>query len=331
MDVKEMYPLSEQAVACRLHQLERMKQILDGRSSQLLVLVGPCSADSEVAVLSYMEKLRKLADEVKDKLLIVPRVYTNKPRTTGDGYKGMLHQPDPLSPPDILQGLYAIRRLHMRCLEEYGFAPADEMLYPEDHRYLSDVLSYVAVGARSVENQQHRLVASGLDIPVGMKNPTSGNLHTMLHSITAAQHSHRFLYRGWEVESHGNPYAHGILRGGMNTEGVRHPNYDTDSLLSAHALYAQTDACHPALLIDTNHDNSGKNFALQGDIVLSVMKSRAQYADIRGLVKGFMIESYLYDGACSAEAGHPLGTSITDPCLGWEKTRELLLKLADNG
>ena len=307
MEIKKEFPLSERVSATRLARVEEMRAILDGRDRRLMLIIGPCSADREDSVMDYIHRLVPVQDEVKDKLLIVPRVYTNKPRTNGAGYKGMLHQPDPSKKPDMLAGIIAIRRLHTRVVEETGFACADEMLYPEDHRYLSDILGYVAVGARSVENQQHRLVASGLDIPVGMKNPTGGDLSVMMNSIYAAMGDHMFLYRGWEVETYGNPDAHAILRGCVNERG---------------------EIKNPACIVDCNHDNSGKQYLEQTRIAKEVMHSKRYSADINALVKGLMIESYIEDGNQKiTECTY--GKSITDPCLGWEKTQRLIFDLAE--
>ena len=278
--------------------------------------------------MEYIHRLRVLQDKVSDKILMIPRIYTNKPRTTGDGYKGMLHQPDPESRPDMLAGLLSIRHLHIRALSETGFGCADEMLYPENHRLLNDLLSYVAVGARSVENQQHRLTASGLAIPVGMKNPTGGDLSVMMNAIHAAQHAHTFIYRGWEVESAGNPLAHAILRGYVDRRGKSHPNYHYEDLTELAGLYAEGHLANPAVLIDTNHANSGKRYAEQPRIAREVLESRRYNPEIRRLVKGLMIESYLEDGAQKIGEG-VFGKSITDPCLGWEKTERLVLELAD--
>lgn len=269
-----------------------------------------------------------MQDEVKTKILIVPRIYTNKPRTTGDGYKGMLHQPNPDETPDMLKGIVAIRDLHMAALHDYGFSCADEMLYPDNHRYLSDLLSYVAIGARSVENQQHRLTASGLDIPVGMKNPTSGDLSIMMNSITAAQHSHTFIYRGWEVVSEGNPYAHSILRGYIDFAGKNVSNYHYEDLVKLHELYAETSLVNPAAIVDTNHANSGKQYLEQIRIAKDVVYSCNHNKDIRSMVKGLMIESYIEDGAQKI-GEHIYGKSITDPCLGWEKSEKLIYMIAD--
>lgn len=328
MEIKKEFPLSQQVSATRLARVEEMRAILDGRDRRLMLIVGPCSADREDSVMDYVHRLVPVQDEVKDKLLIVPRVYTNKPRTNGAGYKGMLHQPDPSKKPDMLAGIIAIRRLHTRVVEETGFACADEMLYPEDHRYLSDILGYVAVGARSVENQQHRLVASGLDIPVGMKNPTGGDLSVMMNSIYAAMGDHTFLYRGWEVETYGNPYAHAILRGCVNERGESRPNYHYEDLVQLYKLYTERAIKNPACIVDCNHANSGKQYLEQTRIAKEVMHSKRYSADINALVKGLMIESYIQDGSQKiTECTY--GKSITDACLGWEKTRQLIFDLAE--
>lgn len=328
MEIKKEFPLSERVSATRLARVEEMRAILDGRDRRLMLIIGPCSADREDSVMDYIHRLVPVQDEVKDKLLIVPRVYTNKPRTNGAGYKGMLHQPDPSKKPDMLAGIIAIRRLHTRVVEETGFACADEMLYPEDHRYLSDILGYVAVGARSVENQQHRLVASGLDVPVGMKNPTGGDLSVMMNSIYAAMGDHTFLYRGWEVETYGNPYAHAILRGCVNERGESRPNYHYEDLVQLHKLYTERAIKNPACIVDCNHANSGKQYLEQTRIAKEVMHSKRYSADINALVKGLMIESYIQDGSQKiTECTY--GKSITDACLGWEKTRQLIFDLAE--
>ena len=328
MEIKKEFPLSQQVSATRLARVEEMRAILDGRDRRLMLIIGPCSADREDSVMDYVHRLVPVQDEVKDKLLIVPRVYTNKPRTNGAGYKGMLHQPDPSKKPDMLAGIIAIRRLHTRVVEETGFACADEMLYPEDHRYLSDILGYVAVGARSVENQQHRLVASGLDIPVGMKNPTGGDLSVMMNSIYAAMGDHMFLYRGWEVETYGNPYAHAILRGCVNERGESRPNYHYEDLVQLYKLYTERAIKNPACIVDCNHANSGKQFLEQIRIAKEVLHSKRHSADINALVKGLMIESYIQDGSQKiTECTY--GKSITDACLGWEKTRQLIFDLAE--
>ena len=327
-EIKEMYPISEESALTKKKTDEELKAIFSGESNKFLLVIGPCSADREDAVLDYISRLREVQEKVKDKIFIVPRIYTNKPRTTGDGYKGMLHQPDPNGLPNMLKGLIAIRKLHIKALEQTGFACADEMLYPENHQYLSDVLSYVAVGARSVENQLHRLTASGLDIPVGMKNPTSGDLSVMMNSITAAQHKHTFIYRGWEAHSQGNPYAHAILRGYMNKHGQSMPNYHYEDLIRLCELYAEKPLSNPAVIIDSNHANSGKNPFEQGRIIKEVLANCRYSSDIRKLVKGFMVESYIEDGAQKVGGGI-YGKSITDACLGWEKTEKLILEIAD--
>ena len=327
-EIKEMYPINEAFARLREQKDKEVKDILSGQDDRLLLLVGPCSADNETAVLDYLTRLRKTADEVAERILIVPRVYTSKPRTTGIGYKGMLHQPDPNGQPDMLKGLIAIRKMHMKVLEQTGFSSADELLYPENYYYLSDILSYAAIGARSVEDQQHRLIASGLDVPVGMKNPTSGDLSVMMNSILAAQHAHTFLFSQWEVHSKGNPLAHAILRGSVNKYGRSLPNYHYEDLRQLYELYAGSGLKNPAVIIDTNHSNSGKQWDQQGRIAKEVLHSTRHSADIGGMVKGLMIESYLLDG-CQKPDGGVYGLSITDPCIGWEKTEQLVLELAE--
>ena len=327
-DIKNLYPLSEELAEVKKQNDEEIKKVFTGESNKLILVIGPCSADREDAVIDYIKRLRKVQDEVKDQIIIIPRIYTNKPRTTGAGYKGMLHQPNPLSDPDMLKGLIAIRKLHMRALEETGFSCADEMLYPENHRYLSDLLSYVAVGARSVEDQQHRLTASGLDIPTGMKNPTSGDLSVMMNSINAAQQSHTFIYRGWEVISEGNPLAHAILRGYVDKRGNSHPNYHYEDLTLLCDLYEKAGLKNPGVIVDTNHANSGKKWAEQVRIAKEIMHSARHNEKVYQLVKGLMIESYIEDGCQKAEE-NVYGKSITDPCLGWEKTEKLIYELAE--
>ena len=327
-EVKELYPITleqENLIAKRNMELH---DIFSGKSNRLVLIIGPCSADNEDSVIEYITKLREVQEKVNDKIFIVPRIYTNKPRTTGDGYKGMLHQPDPDQDPDMLKGLVAIRDLHMEALRDFGFSCADEMLYPENYRYLSDLLSYVAVGARSVENQQHRLVASGIEAPVGMKNPTGGDLSIMMNAIKAGQHQHTFIYRGWEVKSDGNPYAHAIMRGYTDFAGKNVSNYHYEDLVKLHDLYQGTDLVNPAAVIDCNHANSGKKPLEQVRIAKEIVHSCNHNADIRRMVKGLMIESYIEDGAQGA-GEHIYGKSITDPCLGWEKTERLILELAD--
>ena len=327
-EIKEMYPLDEDLKKVKEKNDEEIKKVFTGVSDKLILVIGPCSADREDAVIDYIKRLRVVQDKVKDEIIIIPRIYTNKPRTTGAGYKGMLHQPDPLADPDMLKGTIAIRKLHMRALKETGFSCADEMLYSENHRYLSDLLSYVAVGARSVEDQQHRLTASGLNIPVGMKNPTGGDISVMLNAINAAQHSHTFIYRGWEVKSEGNPYAHAILRGYVDQNGVSYPNYHYEDLEKLAKLYEQAHFANPAVIVDANHANSGKKYEEQIRICKEVLHSTRHNAAIRKLVKGLMIESYIEDGCQKADGG-VYGKSITDPCLGWEKTEKLILELAE--
>lgn len=328
MDIKRDLPVPPDAAAAKAERDREIADVFRGVSDRLLLVIGPCSADSEEPVVEYIHRLRVLQDKVRDRILIIPRIYTNKPRTTGDGYKGMLHQPDPESRPDMLAGLLSIRRLHIRALSETGFGCADEMLYPENHRLLNDLLSYVAVGARSVEDQQHRLTASGLDIPVGMKNPTGGDLSVMMNAIRAAQHAHTFIYRGWEVESAGNPLAHAILRGYVDRRGKSHPNYHYEDLKELAGLYAESGLANPAVLIDTNHANSGKQYAEQPRIAREVAESCRYDPEVRGIVKGLMIESYLV-GGCQKIGEGVFGRSITDPCLGWEETERLVLELAD--
>ena len=326
--IKEMYPLSSSMTEKKRKNDEEILKIFLGESKKLLLIIGPCSADREDAVLDYIGRLRLLQDKVRDKIVMVPRIYTNKPRTTGDGYKGMLHQPNPTESPDMLKGLISIRKLHIDALDRTGFSCADEMLYPENHRYLSDCLSYVAVGARSTENQQHRLTASGLDIPVGMKNPTGGDLSVMMNSITAAQHPHTFVYSGWEVESKGNPLAHAILRGYSNKHGRSVPNYHYEDLQLLWEMYEESGLKNPAVIIDTNHANSGKRWEQQPRIAKEILHSARLSANIRKMLKGLMIESYIEDGNQKPD-GTVYGQSITDPCLGWDKTEKMILEIAD--
>lgn len=327
-EVKEQFPVTEELNKIKTERDNQIKDIFEGKSDKLILVIGPCSADSREPVLDYISRLKRVEEKVSDKLFIIPRIYTNKPRTTGDGYKGMLHQPDPDENPDMLKGILSIRDLHMSALRDYGFTCADEMLYPENHRYLSDLLSYVAVGARSVENQQHRLTASGLKVPVGMKNPTGGDLSVMMNAITAAQHKHTFLYRGWEVHSQGNPLAHSILRGYTDFAGKSVSNYHYEDLLKLNELYSASSLVNPAVVVDANHANSGKKFLEQIRICKDVVHSCNLNPDIRRLVKGLMIESYIEDGNQKIGEG-VYGKSITDPCLGWEKTERLILDLAD--
>lgn len=328
MEIKAQYPVTAELEALKAKRDAQIKAVFEGKDDKFILIIGPCSADHDDSVIDYISRLRTVQDKVSDKILIIPRIYTNKPRTTGDGYKGMLHQPDPNKAEDMLAGVVAIRSLHIRAMQETGFTCADEMLYPENYRYLNDVLSYVAVGARSVENQKHRLTASGLDIPVGMKNPTSGDISVMMNSITAAQHSHTFIYRGWEVESTGNPLAHAILRGYVNKHGQSLPNYHYEDLIHLSETYEKSGLANPAVIIDTNHANSGKKWMEQPRIAKEILQSCSNCTDVKKIVKGLMIESYIEDGAQKPEEGI-YGKSITDPCLGWEKTERLILDLAE--
>ena len=326
--IKTRYPVTEELAKIKAERDAEVEAIFKGESDKFILIIGPCSADNKESVLDYIGRLKEIEADVKDKILIMPRIYTNKPRTTGDGYKGMLHQPDPDKTPDMLEGIVAIRDLHMSALKDYGFTCADEMLYPDNYRYLSDLLGYVAVGARSVENQQHRLTSSGIDVPVGMKNPTGGDLSVMMNSITAAQHSHTFIYRGWEVQSAGNPLAHAIMRGYIDYAGKCVSNYHYEDLQNLYNLYAKSDLANPAAIIDCNHANSGKKYLEQIRIAKDVVYSCNHNKDIRKMVKGLMIESYIEDGAQKIGEGC-YGKSITDPCLGWEKSKDLIYKIAD--
>jgi len=327
-DVKAEFPLTERMEQVKAKRDESIKAVFEGKSDKFILVIGPCSADHSEPVLEYISRLRRIEEQVSDKIIIIPRIYTNKPRTTGQGYKGMLHQPDPEAKPDMYKGVVAIRQLHLAALRDYDFSCADEMLYPENYRYLSDLLSYVAIGARSVENQQHRLTASGIDAPVGMKNPTGGDLSVMMNSIVAAQSSHTFIYRGWEVTSQGNPYAHAILRGYVDYAGKSASNYHYEDLLKVRELYEKSNLVNPSVIVDTNHNNSGKKYLEQVRISKDIVHSRNQNSDIKNLVKGLMIESYLEDGA-QGTGEHIFGKSITDPCLGWEKTEKLILDIAE--
>ena len=327
-EVKEQYPLSKEIVEIKNQRDAVIRDIFTGKDDRFILIIGPCSADHEDSVLDYTCRLAKLQEKVEDKVFIIPRIYTNKPRTTGDGYKGMVHQPDPEKDSDLYEGILAIRRLHTRAIEESGLVCADEMLYPENYRYLSDLLSYVAIGARSVENQQHRLTASGIDVPVGMKNPTGGDLSVMLNSITAAQHSHNFIFRGWDVTTSGNPLAHAILRGYVDEFGRSVPNYHYEDLNLVYDIYQEKGLENMAAIIDTNHANSGKKYLEQIRIAKEILHSCKQNNHIRKLVKGLMIESYIEDGTQKIGEGI-YGKSITDPCIGWDKTERLVLDIAD--
>jgi 3-deoxy-7-phosphoheptulonate synthase len=328
MEIKQELPVSYKVAETRAKRLEELKSIIRGDDDRLLLIIGPCSADNEESVMEYTYKLADVQDKVKDKIMIVPRIYTNKPRTTGEGYKGMVHQPDPEKKPDMLEGLIAIRKLHIRAVEDTGLICADEMLYSENHRYLDDILGYSAVGARSVEDQQHRLTSSGISIPVGMKNPTSGDFSVMMNSIKAAQSRHTFLYRGWEVETSGNPYAHAILRGSVNKHGQNKQNYHYEDLMRLYNLYQLRKLENPAVIVDCNHSNSEKQYLEQIRISKEVLHSCRHSDEVRGMVKGLMIESYLEDG-CQNIGDGVFGKSITDPCLGWEKSERLIYELAE--
>ncbi len=328
-EIKAGYPLSADIRKIKLERDAQIREIFTGESSRFLLIIGPCSADREDSVLEYLGLLSEVQEKIADKILIVPRIYTNKPRTTGKGYMGLLHQPDPASKPDLLAGIIAIRELHMRSIEQTGLTAADEMLYPENYRYLDDVLSYVAVGARSVEDQHHRMTVSGMDVPAGMKNPTSGDLSVMFNSIIAAQAPHNFIYRGWDVTTDGNDLAHVVLRGSVNKHGNCLPNYHYEDLLLTARLYEQHELKNPAVIVDCNHANSNKKAQEQIRIASEVLHSRSCNPDLKNLVKGLMIESYLVGGRQDAVGGpdHVYGQSITDPCLGWEDTKDLIFSL----
>lgn len=328
-EIRDQFPIPKELVAVKAQRDEEIKKVLTGESDKFLVIIGPCSADNEDAVLDYTSRLVPVQEKVKDKLIIIPRVYTNKPRTTGEGYKGLLHQPNPEKKPNMYEGLIAIRKMHMHVVQETGLTTADEMLYPENLRYLDDLMSYIAVGARSVENQQHRLVASGCDVPVGMKNPTSGDLSVMLNSVVAAQGSHEFIFRSWEVKTPGNPLAHTILRGAVNQYGQYLPNYHYEDLSRLYELYSKRNLKNPACIVDGNHSNSGKKYMEQIRIVKEVLHSRRHSNEINELVKGVMIESYIEPG--SQKIGeHCYGKSITDPCLGWADSERLIYDIAES-
>lgn len=327
-EIKKKYPASDKVTAIKQERDKEIADVFTGKSNKFILIIGPCSADKEDSVIDYISRLIPIQEQVKDKILIIPRIYTNKPRTTGEGYKGMIHQPDPTKHEDMLEGLIKVRQLHLHAIEQTGFTCADEMLYPENDRYLSDLLSYVAVGARSVEDQQHRLTASGLDIPVGMKNPTSGTLSVMLNSIKAAQASHTFIYRGWETVTTGNPLAHAILRGAVNKHGQTLPNYHYEDLSLLYELYSNMGLQNMAVIVDTNHSNSGKKYLEQIRIANEILHSRRHSKDLEGFVKGLMVESYIEDGCQSVDDG-VYGKSITDPCLGWEKTEKLIYGIAE--
>ncbi len=328
-EIRNEYPMPEHLQKIKRARDNEISDVITGKSSKFLVIVGPCSADNEESVCEYINKLGKLNDQVHDKVILIPRIYTNKPRTTGEGYKGIVHQPDPEKKPDFTQGLIAMRKMHIRAIEESGLTAADEMLYPENYRYVHDILSYVAIGARSVEDQQHRLTVSGFDVPAGMKNPTSGDLNVMLNSVYAAQQEHSFIYRNWEVNTSGNPLAHTILRGSVNQYGVSFPNYHYEDLHRLLEMYNEMDLANPATIIDANHNNSNKQYDQQVRIVKEVLHSRKLSQDINNLVKGVMIESYLVAG-CQKIGEGVYGKSITDACLGWDETKQLILDIAQS-
>lgn len=327
-EIKRDYPIPEHLAQLKLERDREIRDVITGKSSKFLVIIGPCSADNEDAVCDYISRLAKVNEKVKDKLILIPRIYTNKPRTTGEGYKGIVHQPDPEKKPDFLQGLIAMRKMHIRAMEESELTAADEMLYPENWLYVSDILSYVAIGARSVEDQQHRLATSGFDVPAGMKNPTSGDFTVMLNAVYAAQHPHSFIYRGWEVNTDGNELAHTVLRGSTNKHGTNLPNYHYEDLNALLTLYNERDLKNPACIIDSNHSNSNKKHEQQIRIVKEVMHSRKLNRDIHSLVKGVMIESYI-EGGCQKVGGGIYGKSITDPCLAWEDSEKLIYDIAE--
>ena len=324
-EIKKQYPISEKVASIKAKKDAEIRDVFTGASQKFLVIIGPCSADNEESVMDYIHRLAKVQEKVEDKVIIIPRIYTNKPRTTGEGYKGMVHQPDPEKKPDMLAGLVAIRKLHIRAVEETGLVCADEMLYPENYWYLADILSYVAIGARSVEDQHHRMTASGMDIPAGLKNPTSGDLAVMLNSVVAAQASHDFIYRGWEVGTQGNDLAHVILRGATNKHGNSIPNYHYEDLIRLLHMYDQRELKYPAAIIDANHSNSNKQYDEQVRIVKEVLNSRNLNPSLKKLVKGVMIESYIEPGNQKIGCGeHIYGKSITDPCLGWAESEQLI-------
>ena len=327
-ELKAAFPLTKEIMDVKQRRDREIEKIFTGKDSRFLLIIGPCSADREDAVMEYMEKLAKVQEKVRDKIFMIPRVYTNKPRTKGIGYKGMLHQPDPHQKEDMLAGIIAIRKLHTDIVKATRFTCAEEMLYPENHAYLSDLLSYVAVGARSVEDQQHRMTASGIGIPAGMKNPTGGDLSVMMNAIIASQARQKFVYRGWEVETEGNPLSHAILRGYVDKFNHAHSNYHYEDLMELHDLYQKSDLKNPACIVDCNHSNSNKKYLEQIRIAKDVLHSRNVSPEIHTLVKGLMIESYLVDGNQSTD-GNTYGQSITDPCLGWEKTEQLIYELAE--
>jgi len=328
-EIIEQLPLLKHVSRLRNLRVDEMKSIFASEDDRFILIIGPCSADNEDSVCEYIEKLAEVQIKVKDRILIIPRIYTNKPRTTGEGYKGMVHQPDPGKKPDLCEGIKAIRRLHIRALSEFSMPAADEMLYPENYSYLSDVLGYIAIGARSVENQQHRLTVSGIDLPIGMKNPTSGDLTVMLNSIIAAQSDHTFIYNGWEVETTGNPYSHAILRGAVDSSGQNIPNYHFENLINIAIEYEKLELTNRAIIIDLNHANSMKRYFEQPRIAREVLMSRKYDKLLKKIIKGLMIESYLVEGR-QGIGENIYGKSITDACLGWESTERLIYYIAEN-
>jgi 3-deoxy-7-phosphoheptulonate synthase len=329
-EIKKEMPLPADLVSIKAARDEEIKAVFSGKSSKFILIIGPCSADDEDALCEYVSRLAHVQEKVASQIIIIPRIYTNKPRTLGSGYKGMLHQPNPTDKPNIVEGIRAIRSMHIRSIRESGLTAADEMLYPENYTYLDDILGYVAIGARSVENQQHRLTVSGLDIPVGMKNPTSGDVEVMLNSIQAAQGSHIFIYNDWEVETSGNPYAHAVLRGATNHQGVQIPNYHYEDLERTAAAYVKRGLLNPAIIIDTNHSNSGKDYRQQPRITKEILNSRRFNNRLKKVIKGLMIESYIEEGAQNPDIENKVyGKSITDACLGWEDTFKLIMDVAE--
>ncbi|MBO4900562.1 MAG: 3-deoxy-7-phosphoheptulonate synthase [Lachnospiraceae bacterium] len=327
-EIRDGYPLTEDQKKLKAERDSQVADIITGKSDRFLLIIGPCSADNEDSVCDYVSRLAKAAEKVSDRIMVIPRIYTNKPRTTGEGYKGLFSQPDPEKKPDFLAGLIAMRKMHIRAISESGLTAADEMLYPENWGYVEDILSYVAIGARSVEDQQHRMVVSGFDVASGMKNPTSGDFAIMLNSVYAAQHPHAFVYRGFEVQTSGNPLAHTVLRGSVNKYGRSLPNYHYEDLNTLLMLYNERDIINPACIIDANHNNSNKEYKQQIRIVKEVLHSRKLNSDIRNLVKGVMVESYIEEG-CQKIGEGIYGKSITDPCLGWEDSEKLIYDIAE--
>ncbi|MCR4867975.1 MAG: 3-deoxy-7-phosphoheptulonate synthase [Lachnospiraceae bacterium] len=329
-EIKQRLPLSDEGAKTKARRDREVNDIISGKDDRFLAIIGPCSADNEDSVLEYISRLKNVAEKIQDKVLVVPRIYTNKPRTTGEGYKGIASQPDPMGDPDMVEGLIAMRSLHIKSIEQYGLSAADEMLYPENWRYVEDLLSYVAIGARSVEDQQHRLTVSGFDVASGMKNPTSGDFSVMLNSVYAAQHPHHFVFAGHEVETPGNPYTHTILRGAVSKHGNTTQNYHYEDLMRLNEMYDKMDVVNPACIIDANHSNSGKQYKQQLRIVHEVMHNRKFTPEIKNLVKGVMIESYLVEGNQKISDHQTYGQSITDACIGWDDTEKLLYDIAEN-